>query len=178
MHGMCASHPGSGIACGHLRLCLRSHVEANGRHSSVHPAVARLLAAAQNHLRPGNARALALSFWKLCVEKWPLFIMAAISSVITFIAQRAGGAVAALQTLPLWAENLQRGHQLLPLCADYVLARSAHRLLLPRVNNITIAAAVLSTLRSSLLPPSAGISARKSRIASSAGCGSWELWCR
>ena len=28
--------------------------------------------------------------------------MAAISSVITFIAQRAGGAVAALQSLPLW----------------------------------------------------------------------------
>ncbi len=42
------------------------------------------------------------SLWKLCVEKWPLFILAAISSVITFSAQRAGGAVAALQALPLW----------------------------------------------------------------------------
>ena len=42
------------------------------------------------------------SFWKLCVEKWLLFIMAAISSIITFFAQRAGGAVAALQALPLW----------------------------------------------------------------------------
>jgi hypothetical protein len=42
------------------------------------------------------------SLWKLCVEKWPLFIMAAISSVITFFAQRASGAVAELQVLPLW----------------------------------------------------------------------------
>ena len=42
------------------------------------------------------------SFWKLCVEKWLFFLMAAISSVITFIAQRAGGAVAELQSLPLW----------------------------------------------------------------------------
>ena len=38
---------------------------------------------------------------KLCAEKWLLFIMAAISSVITVFAQRAGGTVAALQTLPL-----------------------------------------------------------------------------
>jgi protein O-mannosyl-transferase len=39
----------------------------------------------------------------LCIEKWPLFLMSAISSVITFFAQRSGGAVAALQALPLWA---------------------------------------------------------------------------
>ncbi len=38
---------------------------------------------------------------KLCVEKWLLFVMAAISSVITVYAQRAGGTVAALQNLPL-----------------------------------------------------------------------------
>ena len=42
------------------------------------------------------------SLWKLCVEKWLLFILAAISCVITFIAQRAGGAVAPLQLFPLW----------------------------------------------------------------------------
>ncbi|MGD0521766.1 MAG: hypothetical protein ABSA48_10970, partial [Terracidiphilus sp.] len=42
------------------------------------------------------------SFWKLCVEKWPLFIMAVLSSVITFFAQRAGGMVIELQSLPLW----------------------------------------------------------------------------
>jgi tetratricopeptide (TPR) repeat protein len=42
------------------------------------------------------------SFWKLCVEKWLLFIMAAISSVITFIAQRAGHSMAELQSLPMW----------------------------------------------------------------------------
>jgi protein O-mannosyl-transferase len=42
------------------------------------------------------------SLLKLCVEKWPLFIMAAGSCVITFIAQRAGGAVDSLQELALW----------------------------------------------------------------------------
>jgi tetratricopeptide (TPR) repeat protein len=41
------------------------------------------------------------SFWKLCVEKWLLFVMAAISSVLTYIAQHASGAVTVLP-LPLW----------------------------------------------------------------------------
>jgi protein O-mannosyl-transferase len=39
---------------------------------------------------------------KLCVEKWPLFIMTAISSVITFLAQRAGGSVIYLEAFPMW----------------------------------------------------------------------------
>jgi tetratricopeptide (TPR) repeat protein len=43
------------------------------------------------------------SLGKLCVEKWPLFIMTALSSVVTFMAQRAGGAVYSIQFLPLWA---------------------------------------------------------------------------
>lgn len=42
------------------------------------------------------------SFWKLCVEKWPLFLMSLISSIITFAVQRAAGAVAESQALPLW----------------------------------------------------------------------------
>ncbi len=42
------------------------------------------------------------SFWKLCLEKWLLFIMAAISSILTLLAQRAGGSVGSLQSLPLW----------------------------------------------------------------------------
>ncbi len=42
------------------------------------------------------------SFWKLCVEKWLLFIMAVLSSIITFIAQSAGGSVIELQALTLW----------------------------------------------------------------------------
>ena len=42
------------------------------------------------------------SFWKLCVEKWPLFMMSGLSSVITFIAQQAGHSISELQTLPLW----------------------------------------------------------------------------
>jgi tetratricopeptide (TPR) repeat protein len=42
------------------------------------------------------------TFFKLCLEKWPLFIMAAISSAIASSAQSAGGAVVPLQTLHLW----------------------------------------------------------------------------
>jgi tetratricopeptide (TPR) repeat protein len=42
------------------------------------------------------------SFWKLCVEKWLFFIMAAASSVVTYIAQRSLGAVVELQSMPLW----------------------------------------------------------------------------
>ena len=50
-----------------------------------------------------ESRSLWLSsFWKLCVEKWLLFIMVIFSSIITFIAQKAGGAVFSLQALPLW----------------------------------------------------------------------------
>ena len=44
----------------------------------------------------------ARRFSSLLIEKWPLFLMAAISSIITLIAQRAGGSVAALHALPLW----------------------------------------------------------------------------
>ncbi len=46
------------------------------------------------------------SFWKLCLEKWPLFIMAISSSVITYVAQHAGHSVAELQGLPLWQRTL------------------------------------------------------------------------
>jgi tetratricopeptide (TPR) repeat protein len=42
------------------------------------------------------------SLGKLCVEKWPLFLMAVLSSVVTFLAQRAGGAVGNLRAFPLW----------------------------------------------------------------------------
>ncbi len=42
------------------------------------------------------------SFWRLCVEKWLLFLMTAASCIVTFIAQRAGGSVTEFQTLYLW----------------------------------------------------------------------------
>jgi tetratricopeptide (TPR) repeat protein len=42
------------------------------------------------------------SLGKSCIEKWPLFIMSAISSVITFHAQRTSGAVFTLDAMPLW----------------------------------------------------------------------------
>jgi tetratricopeptide (TPR) repeat protein len=42
------------------------------------------------------------SFAKLCIEKWPLFDMAALSSVVTYIAQGSGGAMTEFEVLPLW----------------------------------------------------------------------------
>ncbi|MGA2206245.1 MAG: tetratricopeptide repeat protein [Terracidiphilus sp.] len=56
----------------------------------------RIAFAPETHSR----RSSSLS--KLCVEKWPLFLMAVLSSVITFLAQRAQGAVATFQNMPLW----------------------------------------------------------------------------
>lgn len=44
----------------------------------------------------------ATSLGKLCAEKWLLFLMAAIASVLAFLAQRATGGLATLQGLPLW----------------------------------------------------------------------------
>ncbi len=40
------------------------------------------------------------SLLKLCIEKWPLFLLAAISSVVTYIAQRSGGAMTEFDVLP------------------------------------------------------------------------------
>jgi protein O-mannosyl-transferase len=55
---------------------------------------------------PGGARP-TFAGWRrwipLVVEKWPLFLLAAASSVITVVAQRQGGAVTALETIPLAA---------------------------------------------------------------------------
>jgi tetratricopeptide (TPR) repeat protein len=48
-----------------------------------------------------RARWLA-SAWKLCFEKWLLFLMAVISAILTFSAQHAGGSVAELHALYLW----------------------------------------------------------------------------
>jgi Flp pilus assembly protein TadD len=42
------------------------------------------------------------SLWKSCLEKWPLFIMAAISCYMTVAAQRAGAAMAPLKDISLW----------------------------------------------------------------------------
>jgi tetratricopeptide (TPR) repeat protein len=42
------------------------------------------------------------SLWKLCVEKWPFFIMSFLSSVVTYLAQQAGGSVILLQAFPMW----------------------------------------------------------------------------
>jgi tetratricopeptide (TPR) repeat protein len=51
---------------------------------------------------PETRAQLLPSLWKLCVEKWPLFVMAAISSVVTIFAQGSHGAVGSFQIYPLW----------------------------------------------------------------------------
>jgi tetratricopeptide (TPR) repeat protein len=86
------------------------------------------------------------SQWKLLVEKWPLFLMTVLSSVLTFFAQRAGGTVASLDRLPLWGRVCNAAisycrYLLLmfwpnPLTAYYYYASS----------NINILAAVLSAI--------------------------------
>ncbi|MGA3264805.1 MAG: tetratricopeptide repeat protein [Terracidiphilus sp.] len=86
------------------------------------------------------------SLWKLCLEKWLLFLMAAISSVITFLAQRAGHSVAVLQSLPMWER----------LCnAAISYCRYLRIIFWPHpftayyyydLNNVQVAAAVLSAL--------------------------------
>jgi tetratricopeptide (TPR) repeat protein len=86
------------------------------------------------------------SIWKLCVEKWLFFIMSAVSSVITFIAQHAGRAVAPLESYPLWER----------LCnAAISYCRYARITFWPDplrayyyydINNIMISVAVLSAL--------------------------------
>ena len=42
------------------------------------------------------------SLRKLFLEKWPLFILAIFSSVVTFLAQRSGGSVIILEAFPMW----------------------------------------------------------------------------
>jgi tetratricopeptide (TPR) repeat protein len=86
------------------------------------------------------------SLWKLCIEKWPLFIMAAASSVVTVRAQGSVGAVVRLQSLPVFdrisnaAISYSRYIRILfwpdPLTAFYY----------HEVNHIAVAAAILSII--------------------------------
>src|SRR6185436_11388317 len=54
-----------------------------------------------------KARVNLAAAWPLVREKWPLFLLAIASSVITFIAQKTGGAIASLQyySIPFRVEN-------------------------------------------------------------------------
>ena len=88
------------------------------------------------------------TLWKLCVEKWLLFLMAAISSVITMHAQRAGGVVIGLQSqlLPLWARI---GNAAISYCRYLRIAFWPHPLIAYYyydLNNVTVSAVLLSLL--------------------------------
>ncbi len=86
------------------------------------------------------------SFWKLCLEKWLLFLMAVLSSIITFMAQRANGSVGSLQSLPLW-ERLSNAaisywrYVQITLWPDQLRAFYFHE-----TKNISVVAALLSVL--------------------------------
>jgi tetratricopeptide (TPR) repeat protein len=87
-----------------------------------------------------------VSLFKLTVEKIPLFILAAISSVLTFIAQRAGGAMAALEAVPLWERICNAvisycRYVRIMVWPDPLTAYYFHE-----KNNINILAAVLSAI--------------------------------
>jgi len=43
------------------------------------------------------------SFWSLVWEKWPLFVLAAVDSAVTFVAQRSGNTVRTLAQVSPWA---------------------------------------------------------------------------
>jgi tetratricopeptide (TPR) repeat protein len=67
---------------------------------------------------PPGRRGLASSAWPLVREKIPLFALCAASAVVTFIAQRAGGAVQEIQNVPL----SYRLSNAVIACARYLLA--------------------------------------------------------
>jgi Flp pilus assembly protein TadD len=97
-------------------------------------------------LGPETRAQWSSSLWKLCAEKWPLFLMAAISSVVTFIAQRAGGAVAKLQAFPVWERIANAAisycrYVRIVLWPDPLMAFYFHER-----NNIMVSAAVLSAI--------------------------------
>lgn len=60
-------------------------------------------------LQNGTLRQWAAAWGRLCVEKWPLFAMTVVSSCITFVAQKSGGAVTQLEALPLWMRLCNSG---------------------------------------------------------------------
>jgi protein O-mannosyl-transferase len=83
---------------------------------------------------------------KLCLEKWPLFIMAILSSILTFMAQRSGGAVTQLQILPLW---VRLSNAAISYCRYVRIAFWPHPLTAfyyHETTNISVAAAVLATI--------------------------------
>ena len=68
------------------------------------------LSASRLGVASGEARVRFPLFLRLTLEKWPFFVLTAISCVVTFMAQRNGGFVPTLQEFPL---DLRLGNALL-----------------------------------------------------------------
>jgi tetratricopeptide (TPR) repeat protein len=86
------------------------------------------------------------SFWKLCVEKWPLFMMSVLSSVITFIAQHAGHSISALDALPLWVRILNAAISYCRYIRIMVWPYSLRAYYYYNPNHTSVIAAVLSAI--------------------------------
>ena len=54
-----------------------------------------------NRLQAASGKSILVKWKRLVFEKWPLFLLVVGSSVVTFIAQHAGGAVTKLDALPI-----------------------------------------------------------------------------
>ena len=83
---------------------------------------------------------------KLCVEKWPLFLMAVLSSVTTFLAQRAGGAMNLLPLYPLWERLCNAAISYCRYARIMIWPVSLRAYYYYEPHNIDVLAAVLSAL--------------------------------
>ena len=93
-----------------------------------------------------SRESLFSSLRKLCIEKWPLFILAVLSSIVTFIAQHSGGSVILLEDFPLWVRICNAA---ISYCRYLLIAFWPHPLIAyyyyDRIH-IALSAAVLSAI--------------------------------
>jgi protein O-mannosyl-transferase len=91
------------------------------------------------------------SLWKLCLEKWPLFLMAALSSIITYFAQRAGGAVVELKDLSIWGRICNAAISYLSYIRIMVWPDKLKAFYYYDYSHIDVSAAMLSVLALALI---------------------------
>jgi tetratricopeptide (TPR) repeat protein len=86
------------------------------------------------------------SLWKLCIEKWPLFLMAAASSVVTVRAQDSVGAVVRLQSLPVLDRIGNAAISYFRYIRIFFWPDPLTAFYYHEVNHIAVAAAILSAI--------------------------------
>ncbi len=94
--------------------------------------------------QPRAVRLSSLS--RLCIEKWPLFVLATFSSIVTFKAQQSGGSVIVLEAFPMW---VRISNAAISYCRYLRIAFWPHPLIAYYYHDrihIAISAAVLSAI--------------------------------